>query len=303
MNKISIIIPIYNRLEITKRGLDSVFLSLKHYETNNIINFQFKIIVIDDGSKDGSSEWINAHFPDIIILKGDGNLWWTGSVNLGSRFAVENLSTNYILLWNDDTLCEENYFLELTKTIESNLYSNSILVSKIYWLNEDNILFNFGCLFNKFTGNRKGIGFNQPDSKKFSEVRKVDWSGGMGTLIPTMILLKLDFFDAKRFPQYFGDFDFFLRANKNGFNAFAIPSLKIFNERETTGIYKAKNFKEFKNLLFSNQSMYNLKQNIEFTKLHANTVISWIRLFLIYFYHTLILFRNIVFSKKNRSIN
>ena len=298
MNKISIIIPIYNRLEITKRGLYSIFLSLKHYEINGGNNFQFKIIVVDDGSKDGSSEWINAHRPDVIVLNGDGNLWWTGSINLGSRFAVENLSANYILLWNDDTLCEENYFLELTKTIESKLYENSILVSKIYWLNEDSLLFNFGCSFNKFTGNRKGIGFNQRDSDKFSKVRKVDWSGGMGTLIPTTILLKLDFFDANRFPQYFGDFDFFLRAKKNGFNSYAIPSLKIFNERETTGIYKAKNITEFKNLLLSNQSMYNVKQNFEFTKLHSNTVVSWIRLFLIYSYHTLILLKNIVLDKK-----
>ncbi|MDB5023991.1 MAG: glycosyltransferase family 2 protein [Mucilaginibacter sp.] len=300
MNLISIIIPIYNRLEITKKGLISIDNSLSYYKANGNNKYQFKIIIVDDGSTDGTSEWINVHYPDIIILHGDGNLWWTGAMNRGAKFSVEKLNCDYVLLWNDDTICNENYFFELVKILISNLYENSILVSKTFWLNEDNILFNFGCVFNKFTGSKKGIGYNEKDSDKYNAVMKVDWAGGMGTLIPVSILTKLNFFDAKKFPQYFGDFDFFLRAKENGYNSYAIPTLKIYNDRATTGIHKVTNFKDFKNLLRSNRSMYNLKQNVEFTRRHSNTVISWLRLLLIYCYHTVMLITNILSIRKEK---
>jgi len=117
-------------------------------------------------------------------------------------------------------------------------------------------------------------------------------------LIPVSILKKLNYFDAENFPQYFGDFDFFLRAKENGFCAYAIPTLKIYNNRDSTGFYKVKNFKDFKNLLFSSRSMYNLKQNIHFTKRHSNSPISWLRLLLIYCYHTLMLIVNSILPEK-----
>jgi len=300
MDIIAIVIPIYNRLEITKMGLASIDISLSYYKANGDNKYQFRIIVVDDGSTDGTSAWIKNNYPEVIILNGNGNLWWTGSVNIGAKFAVEELYCDYVLLWNDDTTCTENYFLELEIVIIGNLYENSILVSKIFWLNEDNVLFNFGCTFNKFTGSKKGIGYNEKDSDKYNVVMKVDWAGGMGTLIPSSILIKLNFFDFKNFPQYFGDFDFFLRAKESGYSAYAIPTLKIFNDRETTGLYKVKNFKDFRNLLFSNRSMYNLKQNFEFTKRHSNTIISWLRLLMIYSYHTATLIINLVLIGKEK---
>lgn len=74
INLIYIIIPVHNRKHFTRECL----LSLRKQTFQN-----FKVIVVNDGSSDGTGEMIEKEFSDVILLKGDGNLWWTGATNLG----------------------------------------------------------------------------------------------------------------------------------------------------------------------------------------------------------------------------
>ena len=78
---IYIVIPVYNRKEFTHQCLLSII-----KQTNK----NFKIIIVDDRSTDGTREMINSEFPEIILLKGDGNLWWTRAINLGVKYALKH---------------------------------------------------------------------------------------------------------------------------------------------------------------------------------------------------------------------
>ena len=62
-----------------------------------------KTIVVDDGSTDGTKEMLQTEFPEIIVLDGDGNLFWTAAINLGIRYALE-LGADYIFTLNNDTI-------------------------------------------------------------------------------------------------------------------------------------------------------------------------------------------------------
>src|SRR6266567_5032327 len=90
--KISIITPIHNGVEYTIEYLES----LSKVEYSN-----YEIIIIDDGSTDGSSEIIARDFPQVRLLKGDGNLWWSGGTNMGIRDALAR-GTDLILTMNND---------------------------------------------------------------------------------------------------------------------------------------------------------------------------------------------------------
>lgn len=274
MKKIAIVIPIYNRLQITKSGLLNIHLALLNVKENS--HFNFDVIIVDDGSDDGSSEWIKENYPAVKILRGDGNLWWTGSVDLGARMAVNELGYDYVLLWNDDTICNQDYFEELINILNQSFYNNKILVSKVLWQDEREVIFNFGCYLDSKNGKKILNGSNEVDSDKYNNIIKVDWSGGMGTLIPKEVLKSIDFFDPKNFPQYHGDSDMFLRAKKNGFETFAIPTLKIYNNKDTSGIKRIKNFKDLKNYFTSNRSNYNFIQNINFYKRHTEGIMPWV---------------------------
>jgi len=275
MINIAVVIPVYNRKEITIEGLKSIDDALKFYTLSGASQLYIKLIVVDDGSKDGTSDWIRSNRPDVYILEGTGNLWWSGAINLGAKYAVSELKSSHVLLWNDDTTCAIEYFYELEKALLAHVeLTKSIVVSKIFWSNDRELLFNFGCYFKPKTGKKILIGLNQKDN--YPDILQVDWSGGMGTLIPADVLDKVGYLDNVNFPQYDGDIDFFLRAKELGYQAFAVPTLKIFNNPETTGVHSKLKLKDFKTIITSHRSLYNLKKNISFNRRHAGSLISWI---------------------------
>ncbi|GAA6764492.1 hypothetical protein AAFH68_04220 [Flavobacterium sp. CGRL1] len=272
---IAIVIPVFNRKKITIEGLQNLANAISFYKQESKNIFNFKIIVVDDGSTDGTGEWIQLNQPEVVYLKGDGNLWWSGSINMGAKYAVNTLKTSHVLFWNDDTLCAKEYFNELEKVIlVNNQLLKSVLVSKIFWMSsEKSLLFNFGCYFNPKNGKKTIIGLNSEDI--YNEIIPVDWSGGMGTLIPSSILIEVNFLDDKNFPQYDGDIDFFLRAKEKKHKAFAIPTLHLFNNPETTGIHSNNKLKDLPTILTSFRSLYNVKKNVKFYSRHSNTIVSW----------------------------
>lgn len=95
MNSTYIIIPVHNRKAITLFLLEVLnrSQSLDHYH----------IVIIDDGSTDGTSDVIAQLYPQVIILKGDGTLWWTGAIVKGMKFAIDQ-GADFLIWLNDDTI-------------------------------------------------------------------------------------------------------------------------------------------------------------------------------------------------------
>ena len=67
-----IVIPCFNRKKLTRGCLQAL---------ENQTYKDFKVIVVDDGSTDGTANMITREFPETILLFGDGNLFWTGATN------------------------------------------------------------------------------------------------------------------------------------------------------------------------------------------------------------------------------
>ncbi|MFP3345185.1 glycosyltransferase, partial [Halomonas sp. SIMBA_159] len=84
------IIPVHNRKNITLKCLETLKQcgDLDRYYT----------IVVDDGSTDGTSEAITNLYPEVTILTGDGNLWWTGAIRKGMEYAYERGAEYFIWL-------------------------------------------------------------------------------------------------------------------------------------------------------------------------------------------------------------
>jgi len=86
---------VHNRKSITLKCLENL-------EQNGDLG-RFKVIVVDDGSSDGTSAAIEEQFPQVHILRGDGNLWWTGAICMGMKYAIAQ-GADYIIWLNDDCL-------------------------------------------------------------------------------------------------------------------------------------------------------------------------------------------------------
>ena len=118
MDKVSAIIAIHNGIDYTLKFLES----LKKTDWKNL-----EIIIIDDGSTDNSAAVVSKLYPEIKIISGDGNLWWTKSMNLGFKYAIEN-KADYILILNNDIEVDKNLIKELVKCTSEK--PNTVVASK-----------------------------------------------------------------------------------------------------------------------------------------------------------------------------
>ena len=138
--KIVIIIPTFNR----KNCLEILLHQLKNQIDDKLA---IEIIVVVDGSTDGTEEMLEKGFPDAFIVIGTGNWWYTKSMNEGFKYA-RKLKPDYVLTLNDDIEIEHNYI----KT----------LIDDFYKINEDCILGSISLTHEKpqlitGVGNRKII--------------------------------------------------------------------------------------------------------------------------------------------------
>ncbi|HZG23054.1 MAG TPA: glycosyltransferase, partial [Chitinophagaceae bacterium] len=97
--RLAIVIAVHNRKNTTLQCLQQ--LARQTFQ-------DFSIIVVDDGSADGTSAAIRQFFPSVTVINGTGNWWWTRSVNEGIRYALDQ-HASHVLLLNDDTYFTSDY--------------------------------------------------------------------------------------------------------------------------------------------------------------------------------------------------
>lgn len=213
--KISIVTPVHNNIEHTLTFLKSV---------SKIKYSNFETIIIDDGSTDGTSEKLQELHPEVIVLKGDGNLWWSGSTNLGVEYALKHKS-DYIFTINNDVELDSNIFTALTKTAEQ--HPKSVIGCIIYYMNDHNRVWYFGGDLNDSIAD---IEMYKGEAKDFTDLTETGVLTGMGVFIPSGVFEEVGVYDAKNFPQYFADSDFSLRAKAAGYTLYVDPTAKVYSD-------------------------------------------------------------------------
>ena len=105
MREVSIVIPNYNGKHFLEDCLTSVF-------AQDIENME--VIVVDNGSTDGSLEYLNA-YPGVRNIAMEKNYGFCGAVNAGIKAA----DSDYVILLNNDTEVDKNFAKELLTAIKS----------------------------------------------------------------------------------------------------------------------------------------------------------------------------------------
>lgn len=268
MKILSIILPVFNGLEFTRKCISNL---RKAIQRASSAEYDVNIVVVDDGSKDGTADWITGQQDKKLhLLKGDGNLWWSGGVNVGVKYSIDHLKSDYLLLWNNDITAADNYFVELFSILKKQP-ENVIVGSKIFTDSELQTVWSMGGVFNPYSGKKYMLGYFKKDVGQYEKPEIVDWLPGMGSIIPVSVIGKIGLWDAINFPQYHGDSDFTYRAKMEGYKIMVYPSLKIWNDVTNTGIKHKLSFKKLYSQLFDIKSNYNLQKNMLFYRKYAKS--------------------------------
>lgn len=274
-----IIVPVHNKLNYTRKCLFDLH---QQNECSFFRNQKVHIIVVDDGSIDGTEEWIKKNYQDVIVLHGDGNLWWSGAINMAVKYALAELHPDYFLLWNNDIEVGEEYFEHLFK-IAGSLESDIIVGSKIMVKEHPETIWSMGGYFNPRSGKFGMFCYFKKDGEDYQHIQSANWLTGMGTLIPKNVIESVGYWDNVSFPQYFGDSDFTYRAYLKGYEIQVFPKLILYNVTENSGMNHSGSFRMLIKSLVDIRSKNNLSIKLKFYGLYADSLLAYFPICKFYF--------------------
>lgn len=211
-------------------------LSVSKLSKNNI---RLSVIVVDNGSEKNFALREDEKKDNVICLRSEKNLGFTGGNNLGMQYALRN-GADYILLLNNDTIVEKNLLNELVESINKNPLAG-VAVPKIYFAKGHEYHKSkykkeeLGKVFwyagggidwkNVYTFHR---GVDEVDNGQYQKEENVDFATGCCMLIKRETLEKVGFFDDKFF-LYFEDGDLSERIKKAGFSMRYVPTAIVWH--------------------------------------------------------------------------
>lgn len=233
MKKIAIVVLNWKQPKLTTETISSL-LKIKHS------SFEYKIILVDNGSQDDSINIFNKKYKDnqfVEILNTKNNIGYAGGNNFGINYAIEN-KFDYIVLLNNDVLVDKDFLEELLK--ESNNYD--IVGPKIYFapgfeFHKDKykkddlgkIIWSFGGQIDWNNIYGSNVAVDKVDKGQFDKNNeKVDFISGCCLMASTGIFKTIGNLDKKYF-MYFEDVDFCQRAKKSNLKLACISKSIIWH--------------------------------------------------------------------------
>jgi GT2 family glycosyltransferase len=212
---IHIILPVHNRSAVTKNVIDC--LNRQSYR-------KFRIIVVDDGSTDGTSEMIKSVFPDSIFIYGSGNWWWGGSLQQGYKWLKKNNipREDIVLIMNDDCTFENDFLQTAVDIMQEK--NQAVLLPYAYSMQTGELI-DKGVIIDYRT-----FTFRMP-----KENEPINCMSTRGLFLRMEHLRTIGGFRPIWLPHYFSDYEFTIRAGRKGFELISDKRLRLYMNEVTTG--------------------------------------------------------------------
>ena len=213
-------------------GRDDLLELLASIKNLNYPKDNYKIMVIDNGSRDGSQTAISQSFPDVYLLENKRNIGYVKAVNQGIANGL-NMAVNYIWIFNNDVTVEEN---SLRKLVEVGQQDENIgvIAPVIYSYKNPEVIENIGYQINFWIGRLKKLKFGCDVFQNYNdEYAEVDSQLGCSTLIKSTVFKMVGNFQAI-YNLYFEETDFNVRARKKGFRVVVVKDAKVWHKTAST---------------------------------------------------------------------
>ncbi|MHB0866613.1 MAG: glycosyltransferase family 2 protein [Thermoleophilia bacterium] len=183
-----------------------------------------RIVVVDNGSTDGSGDRLAAAFPALTHLRSPQNTGFAGGSNLGIRAALDG-GADYICLLNNDTMVDPGFIEPLvaraTRTPEA-----GIIGGKILYDDAENVIWYAGGRIDPRRGFTSHRGQDAPDAPVYDGPDFTDYVTGCLLFARASLYRELGLLDESYF-MYCEEVDFCLRAGRAGYRCFYEPGAVI----------------------------------------------------------------------------
>lgn len=217
---ISVVIPNWNGKRFLKDFFESAL-------GQRVEGEEVELIVVDNGSTDGSREVIQDFYPGVRIVALDANRGFSAAVNAGIKVA----RGEWIALFNNDLRMTpstlEAMYMTLRKHPETGFCAAKML------------LFDQPHLINAagdgvgLDGNPFNVGFLQPDHNQFNKERRILSACAGAAMYRRSMLAEIGPFDEDFFLN-FEDIDLCLRANLMGYQGIYAPEAVVYHHHSST---------------------------------------------------------------------
>lgn len=217
---VAVVIVNYRRAELTVACIRSVLAEGLQ---------ESQIILVDNGSGDGSVELIENEFPHLQIYALPENVGFARGYNFGIQQALDSTAEKIFLL-NNDTLLEKGALHHLVQS------EWDIAVPKIVYFEKPDVIWAAGCRWRRFPPTVVMIGYQKRDAGIYNQPSPLTYATGCALLVRREVLRELGGFDPA-YTSYMEDYDFSYRAREAGFSMGYVPQAKILHKvSQTLGI-------------------------------------------------------------------
>ncbi|HKB58607.1 MAG TPA: glycosyltransferase [Gallionellaceae bacterium] len=236
MAKIYILLPVHNRREVTRD-----FVACLKAQTAG----DFHLVLMDDGSTDGTADMVRENIPDATVLRGNGDWWWAGSLQRGLDWLKENVTDRdaLILFINDDVRFHPDYLARAEKVMAGRRHV--LMLSRLRSLENGNIG------ESGITADMKRLRFEVARS-----AQDINCLSTRGLFIHWGDVQAIGDFYPRLLPHYLSDYEYTMRARRKGFSCETSAELVIEANQETTGYHSIaeRPFRAYMGRYFSKKS-------------------------------------------------
>lgn len=250
MQEVSVIIPNYNGMAY----LDGVLASLENQTVRN-----YEVIVVDNGSSDGSAPFIAGSYPWVHIIELPDNFGFSRAVNEG----IYASSAPYVLLLNNDTEVAPNFLEEMLGSIKRHEKAFSCYARMIQFYDRDR-LDDAGNYYNAL-----GWAFARGKGKDihaYEKEEKIFASCAGAAIYRKKIFKEIGYFDEEHF-AYLEDTDVGYRARIRGYENWYAPKAKVYHVGSGTS---GSRYNQFKTRYSSRNNVYMIYKNMPFLQIVLN---------------------------------